>query len=102
MAGVVVLKVSLMDRAGRLAQRVRRQIPHAGIAQQMHAELRRVLHRVLRAPGSIALPGDDEHIADADVVDHVAPGRGQAVPALIFHIGFHPVQSARRDAVKRD
>ena len=33
MAGVVVLKVSLMDRAGRLAQRMRRQIPDAGRAK---------------------------------------------------------------------
>ena len=73
MAGVVVLKVSLMDRAGRLAQRMRRQIPDAGIAQQMHAKLRRVLYRVLCASGGVALPGDDEHVADADVVDHIAP-----------------------------
>lgn len=74
MAGVVVLKVSLMDRAGRLAQRMRRQIPDAGIAQQMHAKLRRVLYRgSLRVRAALLCPGDDEHVADADVVDHIAP-----------------------------
>ena len=48
------------------------------------------------ASGRIALPRDDEHIAHAHIVHHIAACAGEAVPALVIHIRLNAVQPARR------
>ena len=78
------------------------QFPAGAGAQHVHAQLRVVGHGILGASGRIALPGDDEHIAHADVVHHVAARTGKAVPALVFHIRLDAVQPAGGHAGEGD
>ena len=96
MARVVVLIMAGIDRARRLPERVGGEVPAAAVAQQVHAQLRRVVHRVLGAARGVALPRDDEHIPHADIVHHVPARAGEAVPAFVLHVRLDAVEPARR------
>ena len=99
-ARVVVFKIAGVDGAGGLPQGVGGKVPASAGTEEMDAQLRPVLDGVLGPAGGVALPRRHEHVPHADVVDHIAPGGGQAVPALVLHIGLHPVQPSRGN-VKR-
>ena len=95
-AWVVVLIMADVQGVRRLAQRMSCKLPPGARAQHVHAQLRVVRYRVFCAARRIALPRDDEHIAHAHIVHHIAACAGEAVPALVIHIRLNAVQPARR------
>ncbi|MDG0809950.1 hypothetical protein OMP40_11805 [Cohnella rhizosphaerae] len=97
------LPVFRMERLRRIVERMGGQIPSAAVAQQVDAELRRIVDRTFAVAGGIALSGDRPQIAYAEMMNHIAADvplhRGIAVR---LQRGLEPVQAAARHPLDAD